>query len=429
MRGEAIADAYARYRAMAGDGDVRLELSGDSAAVERWGHWLLERLAADDRVYHHAGGEWRLRSGKLHEESERRLGELAGWSEKALAGQRELLAHVDDPGDSGTELEQSLSKLAAAGWSVDSKKDKGPPEVFFAAGDMPLATGDDWRAAGSLHPRFAAALALFVAAAPADRREEDPDGLGDEIARRLPALAIVDAGSATELLDLRTVAKLLRDAGALDLADGEPARPVLAHGSFKLRPVKRRDPAANGGGPQPAAAPDPNDPDALTEAYGADAVRFALLHAAAPAKRFSAPDDVVGYAATFLARLDAFGASHLDGTTARERIDGSDGLRRRLAGWCDTAIERTAENYQQLDMHRATRNVVALLERIEDFDARAGERGDADREGIAIALGIAAQLLAPLAPAAADELWRRGGRDGSSADVPWPSAQGEPTTA
>jgi hypothetical protein len=434
LRGHAIADAHVRFRRMTGD-DVLFEPEADDATVERWGQWLLERLEAADGIYQRGGEGWRLRSGKLHEESERRLAELSGWSDKALDGQRELLKHVDDPGDSGNELEQSLSKLAAAGWNVDSKKDKGPPAVFYAAGDLPMASGDDWRAPGALHPRFAAALALLVAALPPDRRSGDPDEQGAELAARLPALAVVGDGTSAALLDLRTIAKALRDAGALELGDGEPVAPALLHGSFKLRAVKRKRAAsANGAAAEPATATaDPSDPAALIAAHGEDAIRFALLHAAAPAKRFAATDDVLGYAAGFLTSVREFAAPRLDGVAAGTGIEDSDALRRRLAGWCDTAVAKSTENHERLELHRATRNAIALLARIEDFDARvAAERGElagADREAVAAALAVLARLLAPLAPAAATELWRSAGHDGSPGDAAWPSGWREPAAA
>ncbi len=450
----AIADGYARFRRMRGDdvlfaaslaGDAAsaglrgLEIAFDEAgaiaagdpAIERWAHWLLERLDAAGLIYKRTGEGWRLRCGKLHAESERRLGELTGWSDPALAGQRELLEHVDDPGDSGDELEQSLSKLAAAGWKVDAKKDKGPPEVFFAAGDMPLARGDDWRAAGAVHPRLAAALAPLLAAVAPSRREGELSEQVAEVVRRLPALAVVEAGeaSATALLDVRTIAKALRDVGGLDLPAGEPLGPVLASAPYGLRATAK--PASNGG--DPATASDPSDLGALLAVHGADAVRFALLHAAGPEKPFHGGDDVVGYASRFLTELGELATARLDGSTAGARIDPADGLRRRLAGWCDTAAARIAENYERLDMQRATRNAIELLARIRDFDARVAEqRGEvegADREAIAVAMALLAQLLTPLAPGAAANLWRHAGREGSPADAPWPTPQREPATA
>ena len=435
LRGEAIADAHVRFRRMAGGDALFQPPEVDQATVERWGQWLIEQLEAGDRIYQRSGEGWRLRSGKLHEESEQRLGELNGWSDKALAGQRELLEHVDDPGDSGDELEQSLSKLAAAGWNVDSKKDKGPPTVYFAAGDMPLAIGDDWRTSGALHPRFAAALTLLIASLPPDRRDGDPSSQGAELAARLPALAIVGDNTNAALLDLRTIAKALRDAGGLELDDGEPVGPALLHGGFKLRAVKRkRAAAANGASAEPAAAPDPNDPVTLVATYGEDTLRFALLHAAAPTNRFSATDDILGYVAAFLADLRAFGTSRVDNATAAAaRIYGSDGLRRRLAGWCDTAVARSTENHERIDLHLATRNAIRLFARIEDFAARVtADRGDlagADREAVATALAVLSRLLAPLAPGVARELWQSTGHSGTPDDAAWPSLQREPAAA
>jgi hypothetical protein len=442
MRGFAVADACARAA-----GDTVAFTSADALppagdpTVERWAQWLIGKLEAAGSAYQRAGEGWRLRTGKLHEESERRLGELAGWSEGAIAGQRKLLEHVDDPGDDGTDLEQSLSKLAAAGWSVDSKKDKKAPAVHYAAGDLPLARGDDWRASGAIHPRLAAALGFFLAALPEEARATDaPDGQAAALAGALPAFAVAGPDDAAALLDIRTVAKALRDVGGLDLPDGEPLAPVLVVGKVRLRPapsskasvtVNGAAPAGDAAAPTAAApadgAPDAsdsaaqaasaaaNDPEALAARHGAEAVRFALLHAAAPEKRFRGGDDVVGYAARFLAELSELAAARLDGSAPGGEIDLDDGLRRPLAGWCATATARTAENYERRDLHRATRNAITLLARIRDFDAAAselrGELSDADRAAIAAALAGLGRLLAPLAPDAAAALAQPAPRD------------------
>jgi hypothetical protein len=454
LRGCAIADAYARFSGLRGDdvlfatnlddgsGRERLDalaigfdldetVAAGDPAIDRWALWLLERLDAAGLIYKRTGEGWRLRSGKLHSESEHRLAELSGWSDAALAGQRALLEHVDDPGDSGDELEQSLSKLAAAGWKVDAKKDKGPPEVFYAAGDMPLARGEDWRAAGAVHPRLAAALALLVAAVPPAERDGEPAAQLGGLVRRLPAVAVAAKGDGVDaaLLDVRTIAKALRDVGGLDLPSGEPLGRVLTAGEVRLRAAGKS--ASNDG--DPALTADPNDIDTLLAVHGAEAVRFALLHAAAPEKPFRGGEDVVGYAASFLSELRELAAARLDGSPAGARIDPADGLRRRLAGWCDTGVARMAENYERLDMHRATRNSIELLARIKDFDTRVteqrGEVAGADREAVAVALALLAQLLAPLAPGAAADISRQAGRDGTSADAAWPSGQREPTAA
>jgi len=439
LRGYAIADVYARFRE-AGEGDV-VFVAGDGLPgigdppVERWAQWLIGQLDAAGSIYQREGEGWRLRSGKLHEENERRLDEVDGWSDTAVAGQRKLLEHVDDPGDGGTDLEQSLSKLAAAGWSVDSKKDKKAPAVHYAAGDLPLAVGEDWRAAGAIHPRLADALGFFLAALPEAERDAAEPGQAASLAGLLPALAVVGPDDAATLLDIRTVAKALRDAGALDLQSGEPFGRVLEAGKLRLRATHAADAAsasisdanaASGANGSAASAADAgsapisdanaassataaaNDPDMLIAAHGADAVRFALLHAAAPEKRFRGGDDVIGYAAGFLTDVRELAATRIDDSSAGERIDLDDGLRRRLAGWCATAVSRTTENYEQLALHRATRNAVTLLARIKDFEAavaeQRGEIAGADSEAIGVALGELARLLAPLAPETAAAL-------------------------
>lgn len=479
LRGYAIADACARFRE-AGEGGVVFAAGGDVRGpgdpnVERWAQWLLAKLDAAGSLYQRSGEGWRLRTGKLYEESERRLGELSGWSDGAIAGQRKLLEHVDDPGNDGDDLEQSLSKLAAAGWSVDSKKDKKAPAIHYAAGDLPLARGEDWRAAGAVHPRLAAALGFFLAALSEDERASAADpGAAAALTERLPAFVVAGPDDAAALLDIRTIAKALRDAGGLDLPSGEPLGRVLEVGKVRLRATHAKaasgadaastsisgtnaaagttgetTPTADaasastsetnaaagttGEGEAQAAAAAANDPAALAAKHGADAVRFALLHAAAPEKRFRGGDDVVGYAAGFLAGLDAFAGPRLAGAAAGGRIDPDDRLRRRLAGWCDVAVTRTAENYERLDLHRATRNAITLLARIQDFDAavteQRGEVAGADREAVAIALSQLAQLLAPLAPEAAAALWQAAGRDGAPTDAPWPQAPPEPAAA
>jgi hypothetical protein len=449
LRGFAVADAHARFRRQRGE-DVLLALALDAQAadllrprldalglavdwerspttadpaVERWAQWLIGKLEEAGRAERHGDG-WRLSGNAAHEESERRLAELPSWSDAALAEQRELLKHVDAPADEGDELEQSLSKLAAAGWSVEAKgaKAKEEPAAHFAAGHLPLATGEDWRAPGAVHPRLAAALTPLVAAVAPDERGDAPPA---ELARSLPAaltVALQDSGAA--LLDLRTLAKALRDVGALDLADGEPLGPVLASGRLRLRAVRRR------GDDQSL---DLASGDALVAACGGDAVRFALLHAAAPEKRFNGAADLLGYAARFVEQLREYAAPRIAGADPVARIDAGDGLRRRLVGWCDTAVARSGENHERLALHRATRNAAQLLQRIQDFDRRVtehrGELAGADAEAVGVALTVLARLAAPLVPAAAEELWSATAAGEPLTDAGWPALQREPAAA
>jgi leucyl-tRNA synthetase len=369
-----------------------------------------------------------------------------------------------DPADKA--LAKGLPKAGGLAWKVDAKAAKPSPAVRFFAEDMPVSRGRAWgppvpavhceqcgtvavpldqlplkppadldvssrgnpladrvdfidcecprcgaaakRDSGTIHPRLGAAcIELALAVPAADRAESMFDH--PDLRRWLPTAQTVeppDAGVA--LLDMRTIAKALRDAGAEGIpADGEPHGPTLIHESFTL--------------------------DAAIDAHGADAVRWALLHAAAPTKAFAGGEDVLRRAGAFLEELRSFAEPRLEGAEARSRIDAGDGLRRRLAGWCDTAVARVAENYERLDLHRATRNVEQLLTRIQDFERRVGEhRGEVagpDREAVAVALAVLVQLLAPLAPRLAEQLWQRTGADGSVGDAAWPSLQHEPAAA
>jgi leucyl-tRNA synthetase len=68
--------------------------------------------------------------------------------------------------------------------------------------------------------------------------------------------------------------------------------------------------------------------------------------------------------------------------------------------------------------------VMRLFDRIKDFEKRAlareQELGGADCEALLAALATLAQLLGPLAPHIAEELWIALGHDEDGAQTPWP---------
>lgn len=313
-----------------------------------------------------------------------------------------------DPVDKA--LAKSLPKLGGLAWKVESKPPKTTPAHRYLVDDMPLATGD--AAHPRLHPRLTAALLVFALATPKGRRAESIFD-GAELGRWLPAeRSVVPADAALSLLDIRTVAKAVRDVTEVDVADGEPLGTTLAYGSLALEGVSLAD---------------------AIDRHGADAVRFALLDAAAPAKPFAGTERALEQASGFLRRALALGEARLgEPVGAAPRIDLADGLRRRLAGWCDTAVERVGENLDRLDTHRATRNSSELLNRIEDFERRVTEHrrevAGADADASAAALVVLARLLAPLAPDTAAELLQRGGSEGPP-DAVWPERQRAPAAA
>ncbi len=218
------------------------------------------------------------------------------------------------------------------------------------------------------------------------------------------------------VLDQRTISKMLRDLGHFTwLPDGECYRATFTHEMVQLDGRKMSKHLGN-----------TVTPHEIVEQVGADTLRLAMLHAAAPAKAFTWDESLLTYSSAFLRRLWTFAEPRLSAASSPpQALDLSDGLRRRLAGWCDTAVAKTTENYARLDMHRATRNLVALFERIEDFEGRVAARREptpSDREATVYALCLLLRLLAPVAPHIAEELWARSGSEGFVADAGWPAA-------
>ena len=196
---------------------------------------------------------------------------------------------------------------------------------------------------------------------------------------------------------------MLRDLGHFTwLPDGECYRTTYTHEMVQLDGRKMSKHLGN-----------TVTPHEIVEQLGADTLRFATLHAAAPAKAFTWDESLLTYSSAFLRRLWAYAEPRLSAASGPPpELDLSDGLRRRLAAWCDTAVTKITENYERLDMHRATRNLMALFERIEDFEARVAARREPtseDRDATVYALGLLLRLLAPVAPHIAEELWALSG--------------------
>src|SRR5271165_4599534 len=170
------------------------------------------------------------------------------------------------------------------------------------------------------------------------------------------------------------------------------------------------------------------DPDGLVEQLGADTMRLALLYAASPEHPFNWNEQPLLYSRRFLETLHGYAEPRLrewgpllDGAA---RIDTSEKLRRRLANWCSVAREKVTAELEQLRMQRAAHDAMRLLTRIQDFEQRTlqrrGELQDADREAILAALILLTQLLAPLTPHIAEELWSLTGSDTLVSSSPWP---------
>jgi leucyl-tRNA synthetase len=272
------------------------------------------------------------------------------------------------------------------------------------------------------------ALWLWVpAAVPPEAREtqmfEHPD-----LQQWLPAERLVAGGdSGGFVFDQRIVTKALRDRGPFAfMAEGEPFAGCLFHEMVIAEGRKMSKHLGN-----------VINPDELVEQYGADTVRLAVLYAAGPAKTLNWSDGALRFANRFLRNLwtfahDRFAA--LENTRHDPEVAAdTEHMRDRLRKWCENGLERITADVEELQMHKAVRNITRLFERIQDFEKRVvkrrGQLDRADAEAQIAALVLLVQVLAPFAPHAAEELLDASGAGNGRDLSSWPDSAAIPVEA
>ncbi|HWB69492.1 MAG TPA: class I tRNA ligase family protein, partial [Solirubrobacterales bacterium] len=267
------------------------------------------------------------------------------------------------------------------------------------------------------------ALILWLPAAvpPAERDEQmftHPD-----LRHWLPAERLVAGGdSGGFVFDQRIVTKALRDHGELAfLEDGEPFAGCLFHEMVIADGRKMSKHLGN-----------VVDPDELVSRYGADTVRFAVLYAAGPAKTLNWSDGAIRFASRFLKGVWSYTqerfASLEEAPADAEAEADTEFMRERLRKWCANGVARISADMEDLQMHKAARNITRLFERIQDFEkrilARRGRLSRADAEAQREALVLLLEVLAPFAPHLCEQLLLAAGReDGPGLVGSWPQAQ------
>jgi leucyl-tRNA synthetase len=299
----------------------------------------------------------------------------------------------------------------------------------FVKTTCPLCGGPAERETDTLDGHFDALWLWVPVCVPPEAREdalEEIFALGDLRAWLPSERVVAGSDSGNFVFDQRIVTKALRDLGPLAfLADGEPFAGCLFHEMVISDGRKMSKHLGN-----------VVDPDELVERYGADTVRLAVLYAARPQKTLNWSDSAVLRAHRFLTQVWEFGQSRLAraaelgavdaaGEREGEQVrDKTEHLRLKLSQWCEKAVEKTTQDMQALETHSAVRNVMRLFDRIKDFEKRALERegalGGADSQALLAALSTLAQLLGPLAPHVAEELWIALGHEEDGAQTPWP---------
>ena len=154
-------------------------------------------------------------------------------------------------------------------------------------------------------------------------------------------------------------------------------------------------------------------------------MRLAVLYAAGPAKTLNWSDGALRFAGRFLRSLwdythERFAALE-DAPDDEEAAADTEFMRERLRKWCENGLARITDDLEELQMHKAVRNVTRLFERIQDFEKRVvkrrGQLDRADAEALAEALVLLAAGAGPVRAArrrgAADRR-RAGGRPGAA---------------
>ncbi|HEX3042262.1 MAG TPA: class I tRNA ligase family protein [Solirubrobacterales bacterium] len=272
------------------------------------------------------------------------------------------------------------------------------------------------------------ALWLWVPAAvpPADRDEQmftHPD-----LQEWLPSERLVAGNdSGGFVFDQRVVTKALRDIGPFSfMGEGEPFAGCLFHEMVIADGRKMSKHLGN-----------VVNPDELVSQHGADTVRLAVLYAAGPAKTLNWSDGAVRFASRFLRSLWIYSHDRLAALEGLvhdpEAAADTEHMRDRLRKWCENGLERITADVEQLQMHKAVRNITRLLERIQDFEKRViqrrGQLGRADAEAQIAALVLLARTLVPFAPHVAEELLvALGVEDDAEALGTWPEAADIPVS-
>jgi leucyl-tRNA synthetase len=303
----------------------------------------------------------------------------------------------------------------------------------FVNTTCPRCGGPGKRETDTLDCHFDALWLWVPACVPAEARGESLEDIFalPDLRYWLPCERVVaGSDSGNFVFDQRTVTKALRDIGPLAfLADGEPFAGCTFHEMVISDGRKMSKHLGN-----------VVDPDELVERFGADTLRLAVLYAARPQRSLNWSDSAVLRCHRFLGQVWDYCQTHAQAASAaadeaptnaggavrgeQTARDATEHLRLRLSKWLQAAVQRTTEDMENLEMHSAVRNVMRLFDRIRDFEkrvlARQGELGAPDRAALLEALSLLCQLLAPLAPHIAEELWITLGNGAPAAQTPWP---------
>ncbi|HWX87234.1 MAG TPA: class I tRNA ligase family protein [Solirubrobacteraceae bacterium] len=309
----------------------------------------------------------------------------------------------------------------------------------FVKSTCPACGGVATRETDTLDCHFDALWLWVPVCVPPNEREQTLEHILalEDLRAWLPCERVVaGSDSGNFVFDQRTITKALRDIGPLAfLGDGEPFAGCLFH-EMVIRDGRKMSKHLG----------NVVDPDELVARYGADTIRLAVLYAARPQRSLNWSDSDIKRCHRFLRQVWDYSQARIvsdpapagqgpgqgvyDGAQPGAQQMGADKtehLRRRLEQWCETAVEKIAEDTQELEMHSAVRNVMRLFDRIRDYEKRVtAKRGSLcaeDHEALIAALRTLARVLIPFAPHMAEELLMTATGAESEIDASWPTAE------
>ncbi|MFN2549113.1 MAG: class I tRNA ligase family protein [Myxococcales bacterium] len=151
-------------------------------------------------------------------------------------------------------------------------------------------------------------------------------------------------------------------------------------------------------------------PREIIDEYGADTARLFILFAAPAEKDMDWSDEQVQGQHRFLGRVWRLVHSSLPKIQAAKGAEGADDLRRRT----HKTILRVTQQLERLQFNTAISSLMELSNAAADWQGEAGSLREC--------VEVLAQLLAPLAPHMANELWHELGRSEELSTLHWPEA-------
>lgn len=169
------------------------------------------------------------------------------------------------------------------------------------------------------------------------------------------------------------------------------------------------------------------DLDTIVSRYGCDALRLAVLGAAAPHSDFEWSDALVRKSHAFLTAVWNFvfriaQAECVSAESSKARRPFAP-LHQRLRTWMATGKQRIESNLRRHDYHLAVRNLQFLFERLLTFERAVAQDGRMEvysHELLSRSARSLVLMLAPFAPHLSEELWHELGGEGLAAAASWP---------